>query len=398
MTDKIQSVDEANEPRDREDLNVGGRVKNKKVLIIVVFLIVAFGVGFTGLYFAFKNAGGEPVVEREADNNFIAGSVKSSLDDSDNYFDTLRKEKIRKEEAAKSKNITEEENRLKLEMEKEKIKTKTKKVVTRTGQTASKVQPKPKRDTSKQSNRKNKKQGMTAEERKMQGSILVSVRGSQAEPKAPKNFSQAFNASTFEDGKAGLRPDGSMDFLLVHGTSLPCALYTQIISDYEGFVTCRITQDVYSANGAALLIEKGSLVSGTQSVALEAGKSRVFTSWADVETPLGASIRIDSLGTGPLGASGIEAWVDNHYQERFGGAILLSFVDDALGALSEKLANNGGVGVDNSTKNGSDMASKALEASINIQPTGYAFIGQRINILVARDIDMSSIYHFEESQ
>jgi type IV secretion system protein VirB10 len=184
--------------------------------------------------------------------------------------------------------------------------------------------------------------------------------------------------------------------MLIHGTSLPCALYTQIISDYEGFVTCRITQDVYSANGAALLIEKGSMVSGTQSVAIEQGKARIFTSWADVETPLGVSIRIDSLGTGQLGAAGIEAWVDNHFKQRFGGAILLSFIDDALGALSDKVAGGGGVGVDNSTQNGSDMASKALESSIDIKPTGYAFIGQRINILVARDIDMSAIYRFEE--
>ncbi len=71
------------------------------------------------------------------------------------------------------------------------------------------------------------------------------------------------------------------------------------------------------------------------------GKSRIFTNWADIETPLGVSIQIDSLGTGALGASGHEAWVDNHFAERFGGAILLSFVDDALGALSAQASKNG---------------------------------------------------------
>ena len=38
------------------------------------------------------------------------------------------------------------------------------------------------------------------------------------------------------------------------------------------------------------------------------------------------------------------------------------------------------------------MAEIALENSINIQPTGYALQGQLVNILVARDIDFSSIY------
>ncbi|MGD6739552.1 hypothetical protein ACP5PY_25755 [Photobacterium leiognathi subsp. mandapamensis] len=37
------------------------------------------------------------------------------------------------------------------------------------------------------------------------------------------------------------------------------------------------------------------------------------------------------------------------------------------------------------------MASKALENSINIPPTGYVPIGTRLNILVARDIDMSNV-------
>jgi len=204
----------------------------------------------------------------------------------------------------------------------------------------------------------------------------------------------SLTTADFTNGVAYKRKSGGLDFLMIHGTSIPCALVTQIISDYEGIVKCQVIQDVYSANGSALLVERGSSISGTQKVALEQGKSRIFTNWSTIETPHGVSIRIDSLGTGALGAAGSEAWVDNHYAQRFGGAILLSFVDDALGALSEKLSSKDDVQFDNSTQNASDMAAKALDSSINIAPTGYAYIGQRINILVARDIDMSGVYQF----
>jgi type IV secretion system protein VirB10 len=395
MTDKISGIEEST-TKDRASLNVGGRSNGNNLVIIVIFVVVSLCVLGTGLYYAFRNVSElselPDVVEAPIDNNFNAGADVSKLKDSNNYFEAIRKEKKRKDDLATIK---------KLQVEKEKIDAENAALVKPKEVTRSKTtsreskQPKPKVSKSRSSN---KDIPLTPAQRKLQGSVLVSVRGSQSVAKPPQAFSKAFNASVFENGQAGLRPDGSLDFLLIHGSSLPCALYTQIISDYEGFVTCRITQDVYSANGAALLIEKGSLVSGTQSVAMEQGKARIFTSWADVETPLGATIRIDSLGTGQLGAAGIEAWIDNHFQERFGGAILLSFVDDALGAISEKIAGNQGSGVDNSTDNASDMASKALESSINIKATGYAFIGQRINILVARDIDMSSIYRFEEEE
>ena len=389
MTDKITGIEDST-PKDRSSLNVGGRANGNKLAIIVLFVFVALCVLGTGLYYALRNVNEVVVEEVPADNNFIVGADISSLDDSNDYFENIRKEKKRKEDLATIRKLRAEKEAI----DKENAALLKPKKVTRSKPTVTRSEPKP---TVARSSRR-KDVPLTPEQRKMQGSVLVSVRGSQSIPKPPQAFSKAFNASVFENGQAGLRPEGSLDFLLIHGTSLPCALYTQIISDYQGFVTCRITQDVYSANGAALLVEKGSLVSGTQSVAMEQGKARIFTSWADVETPLGATIRIDSLGTGRLGAAGIEAWVDNHFQERFGGAILLSFVDDALGAISEKIAGNKGVGVDNSTDNASDMASKALESSINIKPTGYAFIGQRINILVARDIDMSSVYRFEDEE
>lgn len=116
-----------------------------------------------------------------------------------------------------------------------------------------------------------------------------------------------------------------------------------------------------------------------------------FVNWSEIDTPYGVRVRIDSLGTDSLGASGINVWVDEKWGKRFGGAILLSFIQDALATASQK-ATNTTVVYDNSEANAGRMAEIALENSINIQPTGYANQGQQINILVARDIDFSDIY------
>ena len=119
-----------------------------------------------------------------------------------------------------------------------------------------------------------------------------------------------------------------------------------------------------------------------------------FVNWSDIDTPYGVRVRIDSLGTDSLGASGVNVWVDEKWGKRFGGAILLSFIQDALKSGSQAAArrSSGTIVYDSSEANTGRMAEIALENSISIQPTGYANQGQQINILVARDIDFSDIY------
>lgn len=233
----------------------------------------------------------------------------------------------------------------------------------------------------------------TPEQRRLMGETLVDLKAEKAgTPPAGKEggINDALTGETYADGSVSHREE--RDYLLAHGTSVPCVLKTRIVTTYKGLVVCQLTRDVYSVNGKTLLMEKGSGVFGEQKVALTQGQARVFLNWTSVDTPLGVTARIDSLGTDSLGASGAEAWIDNHFAERFGGAIMLSFIDDALAAASQRASNNGDVTFDNSTKNASDMASKALENSINIPPTAYVNQGEMMNVLIARDIDFSSIY------
>ena len=392
MNDKVPGIDE--KQKDRADLNIketkGKSNKNVFTGMAIIIGMVVIGFGAFLAFNQFTQTGEEVDVTAPDADNYTAGYDKSMLDD-DAYFEEMNKNKLRTDEAEAARLAREQATLAKLEDTKQQPKAV---VIDRVSDTPPRQPPPTSRPTNaRNSNKKN--QPPTPNQRKQMGSVMVKFGEKQdSKVSTEREYDQSFNASSFADGSAQLRKAGALDFMLIHGTAIPCALYTQIISDYAGYVTCRVTQDIYSANGASLLVERGSMVSGTQKVAMEQGKARIFTNWADIETPLGVSIRIDSLGTGALGASGHGAWVDNHFAERFGGAIMLSFVDDALGALSTAASDNSNVQFDNSTQNASDMASKALESSINIAPTGYSYIGQRINILVARDIDLSSVYQF----
>lgn len=195
---------------------------------------------------------------------------------------------------------------------------------------------------------------------------------------------------TFSNGTVVARPD--LKFLLINGTSIPCTLRPRIVTDHPAGISCMVNRDVYSANGSILLIAKGSVARGERKVAIRPGQTTVFAAWSDIETTDGLKLNIDSMAADGLGAAGINAVIDNHYGERFGGAILLSFLDDVFEAVAQKNSNSEGMNFDNSTQNAQDMSAIALENSINIPPTGYVQHATELNIIVARDIDFRSIY------
>jgi type IV secretion system protein VirB10 len=125
---------------------------------------------------------------------------------------------------------------------------------------------------------------------------------------------------------AGTLPD--RDMLLTQGTMIDCALETKIVSTVPGMVSCHLTRDVYSTNRRVVLLDRGSKVVGFYQGGLTQGKARIFVNWSRVETPQGVIINLDSPGTGPLGEGGLGGYMETHFWERFGGAIMLSLIDD----------------------------------------------------------------------
>lgn len=206
------------------------------------------------------------------------------------------------------------------------------------------------------------------------------------------SFSKQYQSTAFEATKAMQR--NNLSLLLKQGTMIPCVLKTKIVSTYSGQTACQVTKDVYSANGKTLLIERGSSVIGEQTVKVERGSARVFVLWSKLDTPKGVSLTLDSGTVDNLGASGINAKVNNHFWQRFGGAILLSVIEDGLQTVANKNSNSqsGGISYNSTSDSTKEMANTALENSINIPPTATVNQGTLINIFVARDVDFTGVY------
>lgn len=225
--------------------------------------------------------------------------------------------------------------------------------------------------------------------------VLVDVYGAKALRASTEQQSQdSQRANATETAKR--RSNTSL--LLTKGTSIPCVLKTKIDSTYQGFTVCQVSKDVYSANGQTLLIERGSSVFGEQNVQLNQGQARVYVIWQRIETPKGVSVNVDSPATGEMG---VGARVNNHFGKRFGGAIMLSLIQDAISAgtthLEKDKSKTGQTTIENTSSTAESIAEKALENSINIPPTAIVHQGTLINILVNRDVDFSSVYGVERA-
>lgn len=188
---------------------------------------------------------------------------------------------------------------------------------------------------------------------------------------------------------------GDLSYLLTKGTNIPCALDTRIITTQPGITRCIVTKDVYSANGRVVLIERGSKVIGEQTAAMLQGQARVFVLWNEVETPAGVKVSLRSPGSGPLGEAGQGAYVNYHFWQRFGGALMISLINDIGNGLTnsnDSSGSNNNITYENTSDSAQEMATEVLKNSINIPPTGTVNQGALLNIMVARDVNFDKVY------
>jgi len=210
-------------------------------------------------------------------------------------------------------------------------------------------------------------------------------------------------AATLEPVLAGVAIAASMlgnrSLTLPKGTAFTCALKTKVISATSGFVSCQVQRNVFSDDGRVLLVERGSHMDGEYRIAsVRPGTVRIPVLWTRIRTPNGVTVDIDSPGTGPLGESGIDGYVDNRWFERIGAAMLLSLIDDSVKLVIQNQANDtqaNTVVLPSTTANTSKLAEKVLDSTINIPPLIYQNQGGIVGIYVARDVDFSSVYELK---
>lgn len=186
------------------------------------------------------------------------------------------------------------------------------------------------------------------------------------------------------------------DLYIPVDTYIPCTLQTRFVSDVAGRISCIISEDVYSASTHVRLIQAGTRARGVYKTGtLKHGQGRMFVQWTELRTPDGLKIpMVDSQVVGQLGESGIDGWVDTHFWERFGNAMLLSTVQDVAAAAADSAPgkDRNTDYTENSRAAAAEMAKTALDNSINIPPTIYKNQGDIIGMMTGSDIDFSGVY------
>lgn len=203
--------------------------------------------------------------------------------------------------------------------------------------------------------------------------------------------------------KASRLPHPSL--MIPRGTMISCGTKTELDTTVPGMVSCQVSRDVYSADKKVKLIDKGAHVDGEVSGGISQGQARVFVLWTRVRNTDQVIADLNSPGTSRLGSAGIPGQVDDHFWERFKGAIFVSVLSDLGSTLTNLAANSARSGSGNNsvtlgnTENSSDsLAREALRASIDIPPTLTVNQGEGVSIYVARDVDFSDVYSLETTR
>jgi type IV secretion system protein VirB10 len=181
--------------------------------------------------------------------------------------------------------------------------------------------------------------------------------------------------------------------LLPRGAFIDCTLETAIDSTLPGMTTCVTATDTFGVDGSTVLIERGSKLVGETRGEARQGQGRLFVLWTEARTPTGVVVPLASPGTDELGRSGLPGEVSRHFFQRFGAAILISVIDGAVqGAVASQ--SRGGAVIYNPSAS-QDVMTEVLKSTVNIAPTIRKAQGDRIQVLVARDLDFRSVYELK---
>ncbi len=215
-----------------------------------------------------------------------------------------------------------------------------------------------------------------------------------ADPKEPGELSALIRPAVAAAVRAQVLP--TQRLLLPKGAFLDCTLETAIDSTLPGMTTCVMATDTFGVDGQVVLLERGTKLVGETRGQVQQGSSRVFVLWDEARTPSGVIVPLASPGADELGRSGLPGSVDRHFWERFGAAMLVSILDGGIqAAVQSSRGNNGTVIVNPSGTQ--DVMTEVLKGTINIPPAVVKHQGDRIQVLVARDLDFRSVYELKSA-
>nr|WP_115555054.1 TrbI/VirB10 family protein [Xanthomonas arboricola] len=228
------------------------------------------------------------------------------------------------------------------------------------------------------------------------------AQGAQNQSDANDPLGMQQSPLTKDDQIMMAKPISNPDGLLVRGTYIRCVLETRIISDFDGFASCIITEPVYSINGHKLLLPKGSKVLG-QYKADEPSSARMEVVWDRVTTPTGIDVTLAGPGIDNLGSAGHPGQYDAHWGNKIASALFISMLSDAFKyAAAEYGPRTTTVGLGSGTitdqpfeSNTADsiqqVARQAIQKSGRRPATVTINQGTVVFVYVAKDVDFTAV-------
>jgi type IV secretion system protein VirB10 len=210
----------------------------------------------------------------------------------------------------------------------------------------------------------------------------------------PGPLSSLLTAETAAAARARVLP--AQRLLLPKGAFIDCTLETAIDSTLPGLTTCVTATDTFGADGTVVLLDRGTKLIGETRGQVQQGMARVFVLWTEARTPGGVVVPLDSPGADELGRSGLPGEVNRHFWQRFGAAILISTIDGAVQAGVQSAGRGNGTVIYNPSP-AQDVTSEVLKDTLSIAPTVTKNNGDRIQVLVARDVDFSGVYELRRA-
>lgn len=173
------------------------------------------------------------------------------------------------------------------------------------------------------------------------------------------------------------------------GRLIPAVLMTPIISNIEGIITAQVEQDIYAAQGRAVLIPRGTKVMGFYKNDNKIGQSRLSIVWREMITPQGVNILLtNAMSADSRGINGIEGYLDNKFGERYGLGLFLNTLSNGLMISISNLTQKNGTSTSpytaqlfsNAQGDINNIFKQLIQEQAKIKPTIEIRAGSRIYI------------------
>ena len=176
---------------------------------------------------------------------------------------------------------------------------------------------------------------------------------------------------------------------ILQGTMIQAVMETALDSSLPGQTRAVVSEDVYSVDGARLLIPRGSRLIGRYRAGVDIAQRRVTIAWDRIILTAGQTVQISSFGGDELGRSGVTGFVDTRFDERFGSAALISLISAAPSAAASEVQDE--TAADILEDVGDDLADatdSVIGDYLSIGPVIYVDQGARVTVVVDRDLEI----------